>query len=63
MSRKYFSTHGFKMAQILCSYSVFLDIALKNTLTLWFFHLYGCSFVRYIVVRCVSLDARHLVLI
>ena len=63
MSWRYFSTHGFKVAQILCSSSVFLDIALKNTLKLWFFHLYRCCFVRYIVVRCVSLDAQHLVLI
>ena len=29
----------------------------------WFFHEYKCSFVRYIVVRCDSLDAQHLVLI
>jgi len=27
------------------------------------FHEYRCSFVRYIVVRCDTLDAQHLVLI
>jgi hypothetical protein len=63
MNRRYFSTHRFKLAQILSAYSVFLDIALKNCLKLWFIQKYRCSFVRYIVVRRDSLDAQHLVLI
>lgn len=63
MSRRYFSTHAFKLAQILCECSVFLNIALKNRLKVWFFHKHRYSFVRYIVVRCDSLDAQHLVLI
>ena len=55
MSRKYFSTHEPKVTQILGSWSVFLDIALKNTLEFWSF--LNIAVVLYVILLFVVIHS------